>query len=118
MLNLLPVRNCMHFVAPTPIEMWTRSEVPGVVGVLRKDPDGQYTVIDAFGTECLPDANDLLQDFRLAAWIESAGGINNLRFDAFPMPSASTQRRTDVVTLLQRSCGFRPAADPAYAHAV
>jgi hypothetical protein len=118
MLNMLPVRNCLHFMAPTSLDMWTACEVPGIVGVLRRDSDGQYTVIDAFGVECMPDANALLQDSRYAGWIEAAGGIEALRFDAFVMPATTAERRRNVVTLLQRSCGFRPVADPAYAHAV
>jgi hypothetical protein len=118
MLDMLPVRNCMHFVTPTSLDMWSPADVPGIVGVLRRDDDGQYTVIDAFGVENLPVANAMLHDRRFAAWIEAAGGIDRLRFDAFMMPLAPLQRRADVVTLLQRSCGFRPLATPAYAHAV
>ncbi len=118
MLNLLPVRNCMHFMAPSTLDMWSPADVPGVVGVLRRDSDGQYTVIDAYSVDRIPDAEALLNDDRIAMWIEQAGGMDALRFDTFMMPAAPQSRRRDVVTLLQRSCGFRPSASPAYAHAV
>lgn len=118
MLNMLPVRNCFHFIAPVGLDMWTAMDVPGIVGVLRREHDGQYTVIDAYAVEQVPDSAMLAQDLRLAAWIEAAGGSESLRFDVFTMPSAPAARRNDVVTLLQRSCGFRPLVSPAYAHAV
>ncbi len=119
MLNTLTVQNCFHFMVPTPMHMWRGCDVPGVMGVLAKDTaSGQYNVIDAFDVEQVPDLNSLAADPRLGAWMAAAGGLDNLRFDVFLMPNAETPRRRDVVTLLQRSCGFTATPEPAYAHAV
>jgi len=119
MLNMLTVQNCFHFMVPTPMHKWRGCEVPGVMGVLAKDSiTGQHNVIDAFDVDQVPDLPSLASDSRLGGWIAAAGGLDNLRFDVFLMPNAETPRRRDIVTLLQRTCGFTTTIEPAYAHAV
>jgi len=119
MLNTLTVQNCFHFMVPTPLQMWRGCDVPGVVGVLAKDSTtNQYVVIDAFDVDQIPDLTSLASDPRFGSWMSAAGGFDNLRFDSFLMPNAEAPRRRDVVTILQRSCGFTATQEPAYAHAV
>lgn len=118
MLHSMPVSNCMHFLMPTKLDDWNAHHVPGIVGVLGVDVSGNCRVIDAFDAEFVPSSRQLAMDERFAAWVSQAGGLENLRFDVFLMPQANIERRSEVVTLLERSCGFRPAAENAYAHAV
>lgn len=118
MLNMLPVQNCFHFLSPMPLDMWKGYDVPGIVGVLKRDANGQYVVIDAFECERVPNVNQLIADERFGDWINVAESSEALRFDVFLMPQASIDRRTEVVMLLERSCGFRTTQAPAYAHAV
>ncbi len=107
MLTTMPVQNCMHFLMPVGLEEWTSYDVPAVVGILRKNLSGQFEVLDAFPCERVPSARDLATHERYSQWTELAGGRSNLRFDVFLMPQSDTTRRNDVITLLQRSCGFR-----------
>jgi hypothetical protein len=118
MLDALPIRNCIYFLAPTSLDHWRGYDVPGVVGVLWRDIDGRYHVLDAFQVVKVPDAKELQQDVRFEEWVNRSGGRDQIRFDVFMMPSASMSRRQDVVTLLQRSCGFDQQNYPEYAHAV
>ena len=119
MLNTLTVQNCFHFMVPTPLDLWRGYDVPGIVGVMAKDEQsGQFVVLDAFIAETIPDPRALAQDPRHGVWSARAGGSTNLRFDAFFMPNSDTSRRSDVLMLLQRSCGFTAIPEPAYAHAV
>ncbi len=66
----------------------------------------------------VPEASDLVGDPRFTQWVQRAGGSDQLRFDVFMMPASTMSRRQDVVTLLQRSCGFDQQQYPVYAHAV
>lgn len=118
MLEALPIRNCIHFLTPTSLEHWKGSCVSGVVGVMCRNLDGTYSVFDAFEVSVVPEARELVHDPRFNQWLLRAGGSDQLRFDVFMMPSSSMSRRQDVVTLLQRSCGFDQQQYPAYAHAV
>ncbi len=118
MLHAMPVSNCMHFLMPTSLDDWKAYDVPGIVGVLRRGTDGQYHVIDAFDCSQVPSARQLTLDSRFSDWVASAGGMEMLRFDVFLMPTANPQRRGDVITLLERSCGFHARQEHAYAHAV
>ncbi len=119
MLHAMPVSNCMHFLMPTKLDDWKAFDVPGVVGVLGRGEDGHYRVIDAFDCTSVPSARQLALDERFGNWVQAADGIDNIRFDVFLMPSAPGERRTEVVSLLERSCGFRSfERTPAYAHAV
>jgi hypothetical protein len=118
MLHGMPVENCMHFISPTKLENWKSFDVAGVVGVLRRDATGRHHVMDAFDCESIPGVRQLTTDERFGQWVAAAGSIDNVRFDVFLMPAAETARRSEVVTLLERSCGFATQAAPAYAHAV
>jgi|GEM_PF-1249093 len=117
MLQALPVLNCMHFMAPVSLADWRSYEVPGVVGILRKHSSGQYELVDAFDCQSVPVVRDLILNEKFSRWVEAAGGLENVRFDVFLMPQADVSRRTDVVTLIERSCGFRLPAAPAYVNA-
>ncbi|MCO6465130.1 MAG: hypothetical protein J5I53_00805 [Bradyrhizobiaceae bacterium] len=108
----------MHFLMPTKLDDWSGYAVPGIVGVLGLGADGQYHVVDAFDADTIPSAQQLQCDERFSTWIESVGGLNKLRFDVFLMPKADVTRRSAVVTLLERSCGFRTTHQNAYAQAV
>lgn len=114
----MPISNCMHFLMPTKLDDWTGHNVPGIVGVLGQSADGQFRVLDAFDAESIPSATQLAMDARFSDWVAAAGGISMLRFDVFLMPQADTERRTAVVTLLERSCGFRTTVPQAYARAI
>lgn len=118
MLEALPIRNCIYFLTPTSLEHWKGSSSSGVVGVMCRNLDGTYNVFDAFEVAEVPEASDLVGDPRFTQWVQRAGGSDQLRFDVFMMPTSSMSRRQDVVTLLQRSCGFDQQQYPVYAHAV
>ena len=118
MLHSLPVSNCMHFLMPTKLDDWTEHNVPGIVGVLGQDAHGQYHVIDAFDTNSIPSARQLAMDERFGKWVSAAGNIEALRFDMFLMPKTDRMRRSEVLTLLERSCGFQSISSEAYAYAV
>jgi len=118
MLHALPVTNCMHFIMPTKLDDWKSYDVAGIVGVLCRDENGQYNVIDAFDCETVPGARQLTNDERFGMWVATAGSLDRIRFDVFLMPKAEIGRRQEVITLLERSCGFATVAAPAYAHAV
>ena len=118
MLQALPVTNCLHFLMPVSLDNWKSYDVPGVVGVLRRDDDGNYEVLDAFDCSTIPCARELALDERFGAWAEAAGSRDQVRFDVFLMPKAEEKRRLEVVMLLERSCGFKTAPMHAYAHAV
>lgn len=118
MLHTLPVTNCMHFIAPTRLEDWKPYDVGGVVGVLVGETNGQFRVLDAFDCDAIPSTRQLTADERFGSWVAAAGGLDNVRFDVFLMPKAERPRRSDVITLLERSCGFASTSAPAYAHAV
>ncbi|MBK6760999.1 MAG: hypothetical protein IPG73_09905 [Ignavibacteria bacterium] len=117
MLHTMPVLNCMHFLMPVGLDNWTSYDVPGVVGVLRKRESGQYELVDAFDCDSIPGARDLAQHQNFAQWVTAAGGTADVRFDVFLMPKADETQRHDVVTLIQRSCGFRLDPKPAYVNA-
>ncbi|MBI2794152.1 MAG: hypothetical protein HYX66_05820 [Ignavibacteria bacterium] len=108
----------MHFITPTRLEDWKSYNVAGVVGVLVGDENGQYRVLDAFDCDSIPSTSQLTSDERFGSWVSAAGSLDNVRFDVFLMPKAERARRSDVITLLERSCGFTSNAVPAYAHAV
>ena len=118
MLHAMPVSNCLHFIMPTRLENWSAYDVSGVIGVLSKDENGQYSVIDAFQVESVPAGRDLMMDERFGDWIAAAGSLDQVRFDVFLMPKTEEVRRDEVVMLLERSCGFATARASAYAHAV
>lgn len=118
MLDTLPVRNCFYFLAPTTLEHWQAQAVPGIVGVLKREASGQYTVLDAFPAGVIPDARDLMRDSRFGMWLNAAGSLEALRFDVFLMPKSEPSKQRDVLTLLERSCGFVATQQVAYAHAV
>jgi len=118
MLHALPVTNCMHFIMPTKLDDWKSYDVSGIVGVLSRDSNGQYQVIDAFDCESIPSPRQLTNDERFGMWVAQAGSLDKIRFDVFLMPKAEISRRQEVITLLERSCGFATVAAPAYAHAV
>lgn len=118
MLHSLPVSNCMHFLMPTKLDDWSGHDVPGIIGVLGQGTDGKYRVLDAFDANTVPDARQLALDERFGAWVHAAGGIEMLRFDVFLMPKTDMVGRNAVLTLLERSCGYRPVASQAYAYAV
>lgn len=118
MLHAMPVSNCMHFIMPTKLSDWKGYEVAGVVGVLAKDVNGQYQVVDAFDADQVPSARQLAMNERFGDWVSIAGGLDNVRFDVFLMPRAESNDRRRVVTLLERSCGFKSDRVAAYAHAV
>jgi hypothetical protein len=118
MLHTMPVSNCMHFILPTKLEDWKSYEVAGVIGVLGKDENGQYNVVDAFPVEQIPAARQLMTDERFGDWVAMAGSLDHLRFDVFLMPQTDEDRRHEVVTLLERSCGFKSNRAISYAHAV
>ena len=118
MLHAMPVSNCLHFIMPTKLDDWKSYDVSGVVGVLGKDENGQYRVVDAFEVDTVPGARQLTMDERFGDWVASAGSLDNVRFDVFLMPKTEKASRDEVVTLLERSCGFRTDRAAAYAHAV
>jgi len=118
MLHSMPVTNCLHFLMPVGLENWNAYDVPGIVGVLRRDDNGNYDVVDAFDCSTIPGARELALDERFGAWAEAAGSRDRVRFDVFLMPKAEVNRRQEVVMLLERSCGFKTTQQPAYAHAV
>ena len=118
MLHAMPVTNCLHFIMPTKLEDWKSYEVAGVIGVMRRDDSGQYNVVDAFPVDQIPSARQLMTDERFGDWVSQAGGMDQMRFDVFLMPNTDTYRRTEVVALIERSCGFRPQKTVSYAHAV
>lgn len=118
MLHTMPVTNCMHFITPTKFDDWKAYDVAGVVGVMACDESGQYTVLDAFDCETIPSKHMLTVDERFGSWVSAAGSLDKVRFDVFLMPKAEKARRLDVVTLLERSCGFKTKTAPSYAHAV
>ncbi|MCX6140056.1 MAG: hypothetical protein NTX15_04380 [Candidatus Kapabacteria bacterium] len=106
MLHAMPVKNCMHFLMPVSLVDWKSYDVPGVVGVLRKGESGQYVVVDAFDCDMIPGARELVLHEKFAQWADAAGSMDNVRFDVFLMPQADCVHRHEVVTLLERSCGF------------
>jgi len=118
MLHAMPVSNCMHFIMPTKLEDWKSYDVSGVIGILGRDENGQFRVIDAYQVEQVPSARQLMTDERFGDWVAMAGSLENVRFDVFLMPQTNEQRRHEVVTLLERSCGFRADRTISYAHAV
>ena len=117
MLNTMPVLNCMHFLTPVCLSDWKSYNVPGVVGVLRKRESGQYELVDAFDCETIPGARELGMHEKFSQWAVAAGSHDEIRFDVFLMPQADRTHRGDVVTLLERSCGFHMAPKPAYVNA-
>ena len=118
MLHAMPVSNCMHFIMPTKLEDWKSYEVGGVIGVLGKDENGQYAVVDAFQVDQVPSSRQLMTDERFGDWVAAAGSLDQVRFDVFLMPQSNENGRHEVVTLLERSCGFRSNRTISYAHAV
>lgn len=108
----------MHFIMPTKLSDWKGYDVAGVVGVLAKDVNGQYRVVDAFDVDAVPSARQLAMNERFGDWVSEAGGLDEVRFDVFLMPRAATNDRRQLVTLLERSCGFQTDRQRAYAHAV
>jgi hypothetical protein len=109
----------MHFLMPTKLDDWKAFEVAGIVGVLGRGQDGQFYVIDAFDSNTVPSARQLALDERFGSWVVAASGMDNIRFDVFLMPNSEQNRRDDVITLLERSCGFRTDhVNAQYAHAV
>lgn len=118
MLQNLPVSNCMHFLMPVTLEQWTSYNVPGIVGVMKKNAGGQFTVLDAFACESVPNSQEILDDQRYGTWVNAAGNNEDLRFDVFLMPRADYHAQQHVLTLLERSCGFKSRNTPSYAHAV
>jgi hypothetical protein len=103
---------------PTKLDSWKPYDVAGVIGVLGKDENGHYFVVDAFQVDSVPSARQLTLDERFGDWVGSVGSIENVRFDVFLMPKTEKINRDEVVTLLERSCGFRTEHAAAYAHAV
>ena len=117
MLHAMPVQNCMHFLMPVSLADWKSYDVPGVVGVLRKRESGQYEVIDVFDCDTIPGARELAMHEKFSQWADAAGSHDQVRFDVFLMPQANSTHRHDVVTLLERSCGFRVGVKTAYVNA-
>lgn len=119
MLSSLPVENCMHFIAPITLSLWeVEKGIPGIVGVLTPLESGQYRVIYAFSCPEIPTMEGISNHPMFSQWTREAGGADNLRFDCFTMPRSNSQNRETVLTLIQRSCGFRPAYQRNIAHAV
>jgi hypothetical protein len=107
MLAQLPVKNCHLFLHPHDLSEWMTYEVSGVVGVFEQQEDGQYAVVDVFHADCLPTREELLHHERMGLWEGLTMGKQALRFDVFPTPLASPDRRREIVELVQRSCGVR-----------
>lgn len=107
-MEKLPVRNCVLFLGPTDASTWKAAELGGVVGVFVQDQDGNYNVLDVFDTDRLPSYSELVSNARFGIWESLAGGREMLRFDIFPMPYASMERRSEIVALIRRSCGVQP----------
>lgn len=107
-MDKLPVRNCVLFLGPTDASTWKAAEVGGVIGVFVRDQDGNYNVLDVFDTDRLPSYSELVSNARFGIWESLAGGREMLHFDMFPMPYASTERRSEIVALIRRSCGVQP----------
>ncbi len=114
----MPVHNTMHFLMPVSLENWNTYDVPGIIGVVKKESDGSFTVIDAFDVDSMPSATELAMDARFGQWTEAAGTRDNVYFDVFLTPKQDQLFRHGVVTLLERSCGFHANQSAAYAHAV
>lgn len=104
-MEQLPVKNCALFLGPTDATTWTRESLPGVVGVFIQEAGGQVTLIDVFDIDHLPGYADLINHDEYPTWESVAGGKKHLRFDMYPMPFADEDRRREVVSLIQRSCG-------------
>ncbi|MBK6418206.1 MAG: hypothetical protein IPG73_11205 [Ignavibacteria bacterium] len=117
MLHAMPVQNCMHFLMPVGLDDWRSYDVPGVVGILRKGESGQYELVDAFDCDTIPGARDLALHEKFSQWADAAGSYDQMRFDVFLMPQADKTRRVDVITLLERSCGFSLTPKTAYGKA-
>lgn len=113
-----PVKNTLYFLQPTPVEQWQSADVPGVMGILRRTSTGDFEVIDAFPIDTIPSGKDLLNDVRFGYWFSLAGTMQDLRFDAFAMPTSGLTQRIGVVTLLSRTCGFISLSEQSYALAV
>lgn len=107
MLAELPVKNCLLFLRPHDVSEWMSFDVPGVVGVFVQQEDGQFAVIDVFDVDQLPTREELLHHDRMGLWEGLSLGKQSLRFDVFPTPLASPDRRREIVELVQRSCGVR-----------
>lgn len=105
-MEQLPVQNCALFLGPTDATTWTREQLSGVVGVFRQGPNGDVALVDVFDVENLPGYEELKHHDQYAIWESVAGGKQHLRFDVYPMPYASLDRRREVVALIQRSCGI------------
>lgn len=118
MLQAMPVQNCMHFVMPLRLEDWRSYDVSGLVGILRKADNGQYEVVDIMDCENIPKAEDIIHADLFPTWAALAGGSEHLRFDVFLMPQANIERRHNLVSLLERSCGFKTAEINTYRAAV
>jgi hypothetical protein len=104
-MEQLPVKNCALFLGPTDASTWTRESLSGVVGVFMQEPGGQAALVDVFDVEHLPGYEELINHGEYATWVSVAGGKQHLRFDMYPMPFADVDRRREVVSLIQRSCG-------------
>lgn len=82
----------------------TQMDVPGVVGVFSVGPDGQYAVVDVFDVDVMPGRDQVTSHARRDVWLKFVLSLEQLRFDIFPMPGSTTERRRHVVELIQRSC--------------
>jgi hypothetical protein len=118
MLMDLPVTNTMLFLAPITMDEWVTYEVPAIVGVIKKTDDGRFIVIDAIACNEVPDIDGLRQNARFTWWANNVGGEENLWFDVFLTPQASYAKQIQMLTLLERSCGFKAAQTAPYAHAI
>ncbi len=110
MLHAMPVQNCLHFLTPVRLDEWKAYDVPGIVGILRRRASGQFELVDAFACESVPSPRDLATHERFTQWLDAAGGSAELRFDVFLMPRSAEEHRSNVLALLERSCGFRTSA--------
>lgn len=104
----------MHFLTPVALADWKSYDVAGIVGILRKTNSGQYELIDAFDCTAIPGAHELAVHEKFYLWAQAAGSPESVCFDVFLMPRSDWARRSVVVTLLERSCGFRLPTAPAY----
>lgn len=107
-MSQLPVRNCTLFLNPSEASAVVSADVPGVVGVLTKSPDGQYSIVDVFEVESIPGADQLARHARRSVWSQFVNSFDNLRFDVFPMPFSSSSRRHEIVDFVRRTCVVYP----------
>lgn len=114
MLAQLPVKHCLLFLSPHALSEWTAFDVPGVVGVFEQQEDGHFSVVDVFDVDLLPTREELVHHDRMGLWEALTRGKQSLRFDVFPTPLASPERRREIVELVQRSCCVRMQDMMAY----